>query len=176
MKARSPVLMLALAISSPMSLCVLPVRAAEPESTPYRIVDGKVDESTYLGWRAFHSGCHSCHGVAAVGTDIAPNLLERIRMLSPSDFSIKVLTSYRVVVPADEFAPDSPSAAREQIIAQVLRRERGELIMPAWEGDPEVSPYLIDIYTYLRARSDGALGPERPQRAKTMSDADTTRR
>ncbi len=25
------------------------------EAAPYRIVAGKVDDSTYLGWRAYHS-------------------------------------------------------------------------------------------------------------------------
>jgi cytochrome c5 len=43
-------------------------QAAEPQGgdkAPYRVVDGKVDESTFLGWRAFHSACHTCHGVDA---------------------------------------------------------------------------------------------------------------
>jgi hypothetical protein len=53
------------------------------------------NESTFLGWRAFHSACHACHGVDAVGTDVAPNLVERLKGLSAHDFSVKVLTSYR---------------------------------------------------------------------------------
>jgi hypothetical protein len=30
---------------------------------------------------------------------------------------------------------DDPTALRREFIEEVLRRERGELIMPAWEGD-----------------------------------------
>lgn len=80
--------------------------AAEPrreEKPPYRIVDGKVDEATFLGWRAYHSACHSCHGVDATGTE-------------------------------------------------------------AWESDTSMRPHVMDLYAYLRARADGALGPGKPQR------------
>lgn len=138
-------------------------KQVSPEAKPYRVVDGKVDRSTFLGWRAFHSGCHACHGVDATGTDIAPNLVERIRQLSARDFSIKVLTSYRLVFPSGEVTGDDQTALREKFLDEVLRRERGELLMPAWETDAAMRPYLLDLYAYLRARGDGVLGPGRPQ-------------
>ncbi|MFO7304827.1 MAG: hypothetical protein C0P74_004825 [Gammaproteobacteria bacterium] len=142
--------------------------ATEPESgsqgTPYKVVNGKVDDRTYLGWRAFHSACHTCHGVDADGTDIAPDLVERVKRLSPEDFTIKVLTSYRLTFPSSEVSGENPTALREGIVAEVLRRERGELIMPAWEGDPNIRPHVLDLYAYLRARADGVLGPGRPER------------
>lgn len=128
---------------------------------PYQIENGSVDLSTYLGWRAFHSSCHTCHGVDAVGTSVAPNLVERIQDMSSQDFSTKVLTSYRVVVPSGEARGES-AAIREEFLREALRRESGELVMPAWEGDPQVKPFLIDLYSYLRARGDGALGPGKP--------------
>lgn len=134
--------------------------ASEP---PYRVVDGKVDESTFLGWRDFHSACHACHGVDAVGTSVAPNLVERVKQLSARDFSVKVLTSYRLVFPSGEVRGDDPTAVRSQFLEEVLRRERGDLIMPAWEGDPNVRPHVLDLYAYLRARADGVLGPEKPE-------------
>lgn len=134
------------------------------DAAPYRVVNGKVDESTFLGWRAFHSACHACHGVDAVGTSVAPSLVERVKQLSARDFSVKVLTSYRLVFPSSEVGGDDATAVRSQLLEEVLRRERGDLIMPAWEGDQKVRPHILDLYAYLRARADGVLGPGRPER------------
>lgn len=142
-----------------------PAEERQPDDqVPYRIDNGKVDESTYLGWRAFHSACHACHGVDAVGTDVAPSLVERVRSLSPRDFTIKVLTSYRIVVPQSEARSDDSTGIREAFLEEVLRRERGEVTMPAWEGETKIQPHVLDLYAYLRARADGALGPGEPQR------------
>ena len=138
-------------------------KPALADTKPYRVVDGKVDRTTFLGWRAFHSGCHACHGVDATGTSVAPNLVERIQQLSARDFSIKVLTSYRLVLPSSEAMSDDRTAIREKFLEEVLRRESGQLIMPAWERDPKMQPYLLDLYAYLRARGDGALGPGKPE-------------
>jgi mono/diheme cytochrome c family protein len=134
------------------------------EQKPYRVVNGKVDESTYRGWQIYHSSCHTCHGVDAKGTQVAPSLIERMRDLSASDFTVKVLTSYRIVLDSNSAWADDSTAIRDAIVAEVLRRERGELVMPAWEGDSKVHPHLLDLYAYLKARSDGALGPGKPQR------------
>ena len=135
----------------------------ELASAPYRIVDGKVDEHTYVGWRVFHSACYGCHGVDATGTSVAPNLVERISDMTPRDFSTKVLTRYRITVGFDDAAADNPTALREAFIEEVMKRERGELIMPAWGRDPNVAPHLLDVYAYLRARADGILAPGRPE-------------
>lgn len=128
-------------------------------AAPYRIVAGKVDDSTFLGWGAYHSACHTCHGPDAVGTAVAPSLVERVKLLSARDFTIKVLTSYRIVAPAGD-----PTGQRDAFLEEILRRERGELTMPAWEGEGKVRPHVLDLYAYLRARADGALGPGKPQR------------
>lgn len=142
-----------------------PAAERRPEAQlPYRVVDGKVDESTFLGWRAYHSACHTCHGVDAIGTEVAPSLVERVKSLSARDFTIKVLTSYRIVVPESEARADDSSALREAFVEEVLRRERGEVVMPAWEGETRIRPHVLDLYAYLRARADGALGPGKPQR------------
>jgi len=145
-------------------MSMMSVGVSAEETRPYSIQDGLVDESTYLGWRIFHSTCHGCHGVDATGTTVAPNLVERIKRLSARDFSIKVLTRYRITVSAQAASSDDKTELREGILQQVMRRESGDVSMPAWERDPNVKPHLLDIYAYLRARADGALAPGRPKR------------
>jgi hypothetical protein len=36
--------------------------------------------------------------------------------------------------------------------------------MKGFSGDPNVAPYVDDIYAYLQARADGVLGRGRPIR------------
>ena len=138
-------------------------QADVPMPGDYRIVDGRVDRGTYAGWRLFHSGCHSCHGVGGGGTDIAPNLLERIPTMTPRDFASKVLTSYRLVSPADNGNADGRTATLEEIMKRDRRAARGQVVMPAWGADPEVPPHVLDIYAYLSARASGDLGPGEPK-------------
>ncbi len=139
---------------------------AEPVPGEYRVVQGKVDRGTHTGWRLFHTTCHGCHGVGAVGTDLAPNLVERVKTLTPRAFASKVLTSYRIVLPANDAKTEDRSAVREAMIEEVMRRERGargQVVMPAWEADPKVSPHVLDLFAYLSARADGKLGPGEPE-------------
>lgn len=150
---------------------VLPAAADNNEAgngkepaAPYRIVDGKVDESTFLGWRAFHSTCHGCHGVDATGTSVAPNLVAAVGSMTSREFSTKVLTRYRLVIGFDDIAGDNQTALRNAFMEQVMRRESGELIMPAWGDDPNIAPHVLDMYAYLKARADGVLGHGRPEK------------
>ena len=143
--------------------------AAEPVPGSYRVVGDRVDRATFLGWKVFHTTCYTCHGVDAVGTDIAPSLVERVKLLSPREFAFKVLTRYRIVVPSSEAGGDDQSAVREAIIEEVVKQERGkkgQILMPRWETDRGVRPHVLDLYAYLSARADGALGPGRPKRFK----------
>ena len=146
-----------------MTAYAAPSLATEHNNEPYRVVDGKVDRATFLGWRVFHSACYTCHGVDATGTSVGPNLVEKVKDLSAADFATKVLTRYRITLGFDEAAADDNTALRQAFIEQVLKYERGELIMPAWQRDPNVRPHILDIYAYLRARSDGILGEGRPE-------------
>ncbi len=34
--------------------------------------------------------------------------------------------------------------------------------MPVWMDDPGMKPHILDLYAYLKARSDGAIGPGKP--------------
>lgn len=151
-----------------LAACATSPHAAEPrdpDETPYRIVDGKVDAATYRGWQIYHSACHSCHGVDAIGTDVAPSLVERLRTLSEHDFAIKVRTSYRIVLDSAALQADDSTALREALAEEVMRKESGKLLMPAWQSDKKVQPRLTDLYAYLKARSDGALAPGKPHPA-----------
>lgn len=136
----------------------------EVAKSHYQVVDGKVDQATYTGWRVFHSACHGCHGEDATGTSVAPNLVERISEMKAKDFVATVLERYRITMPASEMQGDDTTALRQAFLEQVLKHERGELIMPTWRNDPNVRPHVMDIYGYLKARTDGALGPGRPER------------
>ena len=140
---------------------------AEPVPGDYRVIQGKVDRGTYTGWRLLHTACFGCHGVDAVGTDMAPNLVERVKTLTPRAFVTKVLTSYRIVLPANEASTEDRTAMREAMIEEVMRQERGargQIIMPAWAADPKVKPHVLDLFAYLSARADGKLGPGEPKR------------
>jgi len=137
--------------------------AQHGEEPPYKVVDGKVDRSTFLGWRVFNSTCYICHGVDATGTSVAPDLVARIKDLSAREFAGKVLIRYRVTLDSSEAIGDDRTAVRAGFLELLMKKERGELMMPAWEKDPNVKPHVMDIYSYLRARADGALGPGRPE-------------
>ncbi|MDH3282209.1 MAG: hypothetical protein OEQ18_13920 [Gammaproteobacteria bacterium] len=139
-------------------------QAAEKEGqAPYNVVEGKVDRSTFLGWRVFHSTCYICHGVDATGTSVAPDLVARVKDLSASEFANAVLVRYRVTLNSGEALGDDRTAVRAGFLELVMKKERGELMMPGWDKDPNVKPHVMDIYGYLRARADGVLGPGRPE-------------
>jgi mono/diheme cytochrome c family protein len=98
----------------------------------YRITDGKVDARTYNGFRRYHGGCNHCHGRDGMGSMFGPALVDRL-----SD-----IDSFRRVV--RDGARNGPS------------------VMKGFAADPNVAPYIDDIYAYLQARADGVLGPGRP--------------
>ena len=111
--------------------------AAQEDGLPakfYRIVDGKVDARSYNGFRRYHAVCVHCHGPDGMGSTFAPSLVTEL--------------------------PDSLSFRR------IVRdgRSSGASVMKGFAGDPNVAPYVDDIYAYLQARADGVLGRGRPIR------------
>ena len=52
----------------------------------------------------------------------------------------------------------------ETIVSCGLKGNLGTGVMPAWGGNPNIHPYTDNLWDYLRARADGALGPGRPQK------------
>ena len=100
--------------------------------------DGNVDWYTYSGFRRYHSDCHVCHGPEGLGSTYAPALVDSLKVLSYEDFGMVVASGRQKV-----------SAAQTSV-------------MPAFGTSRNVMCYLDDIYAYLKARSDGALGRGRP--------------
>jgi methanol metabolism-related c-type cytochrome len=119
-----------------------PELETDPVERPYIVQDGKVDPGTYNGFRRYHSSCHVCHGPDGLGGSFAPALAESLKTLS-----------------YDQFA---------EIIANGKAQQgaTGQRVMPSFGTDPNVMLYIDDIYGYLKARSDGALGRGRPERIK----------
>lgn len=107
----------------------------------YKVVDGMVDKPTFNGYRRFHGTCHACHGQDAAGGSFAPSLVESLKTLSYDDF-IKTVMEGR----------------------QVASASGGTSAMPAFANDPNITKHIEDIYAYVKARSDGAIGTGRPKK------------
>jgi methanol metabolism-related c-type cytochrome len=111
---------------------------AQDEEKYYSIKDGKVDQGTYNGWRRYHASCHTCHGPDGLGSSYAPSLVDS--PMSYEDFT-------EVVINGRENVSSSQQS-----------------VMPAFGTVMDVATYIDDIYAYVQARADGALGRGRPQR------------
>jgi mono/diheme cytochrome c family protein len=132
----------------------VPARAAEEKNEkPYRIVDGKIDFGTYNGYRRYHNSCHACHGLAGTGTSFAPALVESLRVIDESVFwDVVVNGRINGVIGAAENIKDMDISANAA----------NPKVMPPFHNDPNVMDYLDNIYSYVKARSDGVIGPGRP--------------
>ena len=98
----------------------------------YRIVDGAVDAKTYNGFRRYHASCNHCHGSDGLGSTFGPSLVDRLPAI-------------------DEF---------RQIVR--LGKSTGAFVMQGFANDPNIDPYVDDIYAYLQGRADGVIGRGRP--------------
>jgi hypothetical protein len=135
--------------------------AANDHSESYIAKDGKVDPATFIGYTTYHSVCVGCHGVGAVGTEVAPNLLGAVERLSPEQFRLKVM--HRTIV---RFTLDDWINMEESMYDELVKQEqrsKGELqMMPRWQYNPMVNRNVDNIYRYLKARAAGVIGPEKP--------------
>ncbi|QIB35327.1 c-type cytochrome, methanol metabolism-related [Ancylobacter pratisalsi] len=112
-----------------------------PDGSPtYNIgKDGTVDWYTYSGYRRYHAECHVCHGPDGMGSSYAPALAESLKRLSYEQFMEIVVNGKKNVGVGT-----------------------ADQVMPAFGQNNNVMCYLDDIYIYLKARADGALGRVRP--------------
>ena len=111
--------------------------------------DGTVDWYAYSGFRRYHSECHVCHGPDGLGSTYAPNLADSLKHMSYAEFQDVVVNGRKNV-----------SSAQENV-------------MPPFGENLNVMCYLDDIYVYLKARSDGAMGRGRPGKHEDKPKAAT---
>ena len=104
----------------------------------FNIKDGKVDWYTYVGYVRYAANCLQCHGPDGLGSTYAPSLVDALQHLNYNDFLATV------------------SSGKQDVNAAQ------QLVMPALGTNKNVMCYIDAIYVYLRARSDGAWGRQRP--------------
>ena len=113
-----------------LTLAVTNSFAANDEN-PYQVIDGKIDENTMQGWRSFRGGtCGMCHGGAGQG-GAGPNLTLSL----------------------------GEKIDKAKFIETVTNGRSGTLMRP-FKKNNRVMKNIDHIYAYLKARSDGVLGPE----------------
>ncbi len=100
--------------------------------------DSKADWYTYSGFIRYHSECHVCHGPYGDGSSYAPALQNSLKTLSYSDFLGVVAGGKKEVNTASD------------------------KVMPAFGTNKNVMCVIDDIYIYLRARANDAIGRVRP--------------
>ena len=113
---------------------------ATPEDAPYVIKDGKIDRPTFRGYLYYGDACMRCHGPDGAGSSYAPSLVDSLKVLSKDQFVETVINGKKDVNTAQQ------------------------RVMPALGTNEDVVNNLDNIYAYLKARSDGALGRGRPDR------------
>jgi methanol metabolism-related c-type cytochrome len=113
---------------------------AADNKLPYKIVDGKVDLPTFNGYRRYGESCLRCHGPDGAGSSYAPDLTDSLKHMTEDQFAAVVINGRKNVTTSSEN------------------------VMPSFGMTEDVVNYLNDIYGYLKARSDGALGRGRPKR------------
>jgi methanol metabolism-related c-type cytochrome len=109
--------------------------------------DGTVDWYAYSGYRRYHSECHVCHGPDGEGSTYAPALKESVKAISYAEFFEVVVNGRQKV-----------GASQQQV-------------MPAFGLNANVMCYLDDIYIYLRARAENAIGRVRPAKRAQKPEA-----
>lgn len=100
--------------------------------------DYMVDWGTWNGFRRYHDACHVCHGPNALGSSFAPALADSLKTMDYSTFVATV------------------SGGR------TVNRAGTTYVMPSFGSDRNIMCYIDDIYTYIKARSTGAMPPGRP--------------
>lgn len=112
--------------------------------------DGTLDWYTYSGYRRYHAECHVCHGPDGMGSSYAPALATSLKTMTYPQFMEIVVNG-----------------------KQNIGVGTADQVMPAFGENKNVMCYLDDIYIYLKARADGALGRERPSKREDKTKAYT---
>ena len=119
---------------------VLAAEGQQASEKPYAVQDGKVDKKPFNGWRRYTESCLRCHGPDGAGSSYGPDLVDSAKRLTQDEFN-EVVVNGRTNVTAASTS-----------------------VMPPFGEVEDVVTYLDDIWAYLKARADGALGRGRPLR------------
>lgn len=95
-----------------------------------------VDQTTYDGWKQYNLNCARCHGEDVLGTTIAPHLVVSLK-------------------------PEGAIPTQEAFV-QVVCAGRPEKGMPSWCALGMDPAKINQIYSYVKGRSEGKIGPGRP--------------
>lgn len=124
-----------------MALLILPTLASlsvQAEVQPYTVTDNnQLDAETYKGFQLYRNWCARCHGTYGQGL-AGPNLADSLNKISYEEF-----------------------------LETVAKGKMGQIgMMPGWESNKQVMDGREQIYRYLKARADGAIGAEKPHKAQ----------
>ena len=97
-----------------------------------------VSQEVYDGWKQYNLNCARCHGEDVLGTTIAPHLITSLK-------------------------PDGPINTQE-LFVQTVCAGRPEKGMPSWCALGMDPAKINQIYSYVKGRSEGKIGPGRPAR------------
>ena len=113
--------------------------------TPYTVTDAKaLDPNSYQGYKVYRQWCARCHGTFGQGGTKAPNLAASLATISRQEYTRAV------------------TFGKVNRMRKVTKNDQ----MPAWQRNPSVMDNINNIYSYLKARSDGAIGTVKPQLGK----------
>ncbi len=114
--------------------------SAPAEKKPYLVKDGnKVDMTTYKGYLYYGDQCMRCHGPDGAGSSYAPNLTQSLKVMTKEQVENTIINGRKHVDSAND------------------------KVMPAFGTNEDVVENIDNIYAYLLARSDGALGRGHPE-------------
>ena len=92
--------------------------------------------SVYQGWKQYELNCSRCHGEFAMGTSFAPVLLLSVR--------------------------PNGAVPTQELFTQTVCSGRPAKGMPSWCALGLDFDTITKIYSYIKGRSDGSIGPGRP--------------
>tara|TARA_B100000446_G_scaffold161534_1_gene161235 strand:- start:195652 stop:196071 length:420 start_codon:yes stop_codon:yes gene_type:complete len=120
------------------ALLLMSATSAFADDKPYTVTNGnELDSASYAGFKLYRNFCARCHGTYGQGM-VGPNLAESLNVIS-----------------------------KEEFFNTVEHGKTGTIgSMPAWASNPKVMKGRENIYNYLKARADGAIGEEKPKKAK----------
>ncbi|MCX4186331.1 c-type cytochrome [Methylophaga sp. OBS4] len=110
----------------------------QAQERPYTVTNGnQLDADSYKGFKLYRNWCARCHGTYGQGL-AGPNLAQSLNKIS-----------------------------RDEFMTTVADGKTGTIgSMPAWKANPGVMEGREYIYSYLKARADGAIGEVKPEKAK----------